>query len=122
MATTLPTGAVATLRRPCAPDVSPPLVRAMGAGRVRSRLRPSDHPPRLHDLTSPLRLRLNSGGPPATRELVALRAEHGITAQAEVRPASRVDEALARLEQGDVRYRFVIDTTELTHPLRDLGP
>ncbi|NAZ85365.1 NAD(P)-dependent alcohol dehydrogenase [Kineococcus indalonis] len=57
-----------------------------------------------------------SGGLPATRELLAFCAEHGITAQVEVLPAARAAEALERLQRGDVRYRFVLDTGELAHP------
>lgn len=58
-------------------------------------------------------LSAGSGGLPATRELLEFCAEHDIAAQVEVLPAGRVDEALERLEHGDVRYRFVIDTSEL---------
>lgn len=54
-----------------------------------------------------------SGGVPATPELLQSCAEHGISEQVEVVPASRVGEALERLERGDVRYRFAVDTAEL---------
>lgn len=59
-------------------------------------------------------LSAGSGGRPATRELLDFCAEHAIAADVEVLPASRASEALARLERGDVRYRFVLDTAELT--------
>lgn len=59
-------------------------------------------------------LSAGSGGRPATQELLDFCAEHGIAADVEVLPASRADEALERLERGDVRYRFVLDATELT--------
>ena len=39
--------------------------------------------------------------------------QHGIVAEGEVLPISQVNEALDRLEQGDIRYRFVLDVTEL---------
>ena len=39
--------------------------------------------------------------------------EHGIVAEGEVLPISRVNEALDRLERGDVRYRFVLSMEEL---------
>lgn len=58
-------------------------------------------------------LSAGSGGRPATQELLDFCAEHGIGADVEVLPASRVGEALKRLERGDVRYRFVLDTAEL---------
>jgi alcohol dehydrogenase (NADP+) len=49
-----------------------------------------------------------SGGLAATREMLAFCAEHGVTADVETLPAASVNEALARLERGDVRYRFVL--------------
>jgi alcohol dehydrogenase (NADP+) len=49
-----------------------------------------------------------SGGPGATREMLAFCAEHGITADVETLPAAQVNEAMARLDRGDVRYRFVL--------------
>ena len=39
--------------------------------------------------------------------------KHGIVAEGEVLPISRVNEALDRLERGDIRYRFVLDLQEL---------
>ena len=59
-------------------------------------------------------LSAGSGGRPATQELLDFCADRGITADVEVLPASRAPEALERLERGDVRYRFVLDTTGLT--------
>ncbi|OXM73424.1 hypothetical protein CF166_09580 [Amycolatopsis sp. KNN50.9b] len=50
-----------------------------------------------------------SGGRPATAAVLA-SAPHGITADAEVLPSARVNECLAR---GDVRYRFVLDPSDL---------
>jgi uncharacterized zinc-type alcohol dehydrogenase-like protein len=40
-------------------------------------------------------------------------AEHGITAGVEGLLSGAVDEALGRLERGDVRYRFVLDLSDL---------
>ncbi|MBL0800333.1 NAD(P)-dependent alcohol dehydrogenase [Streptomyces albidoflavus] len=54
-----------------------------------------------------------SGGLPATAEMLEFCAEHGITAEVEVLPSARVGEALERLERGDVRYRFVLDMSDL---------
>ncbi|GLU47597.1 NAD(P)-dependent alcohol dehydrogenase [Nocardiopsis ansamitocini] len=71
--------------------------------------------PRLLELTSG-RKRLTSsgtGGTKGTAEMLAFCARHGITADAEVLPSSRVTEALNRLGSGDVRYRFVLDLSDL---------
>jgi uncharacterized zinc-type alcohol dehydrogenase-like protein len=54
-----------------------------------------------------------TGGRRGTAELLAFCAEHGISADIEVLPSGRVDEALARLDRGDVRYRFVLDLSDL---------
>jgi uncharacterized zinc-type alcohol dehydrogenase-like protein len=74
--------------------------------------------PRIFELTMG-RKHLSSsgtGGTLHTRELLAFCAEHGITADVEVLPSSRVQEALDRLERGDVRYRFVLDLADLDEP------
>jgi uncharacterized zinc-type alcohol dehydrogenase-like protein len=54
-----------------------------------------------------------SGGRPATAALLDFCAEHGVTADVEVLPSGRVAEALDRLERNDVRYRFVLDLSDL---------
>ncbi|WP_433064320.1 NAD(P)-dependent alcohol dehydrogenase [Dactylosporangium sp. CS-033363] len=54
-----------------------------------------------------------TGGTKHTAELLGFAAEHGITADVEVLPSAKVDEALARLKQGDVRYRIVLDLSDL---------
>ncbi|RII14198.1 putative formaldehyde dehydrogenase AdhA [Streptomyces sp. YIM 130001] len=54
-----------------------------------------------------------SGGRPATAEMLRFCAEHGITADVEVLPSSQVDTALDRLGRNDVRYRFVLDMSDL---------
>jgi uncharacterized zinc-type alcohol dehydrogenase-like protein len=43
-------------------------------------------------------------------------AERGITADVEVLPSSEVGTALKRLAAGDVRYRFVLDLSDLDAP------
>jgi uncharacterized zinc-type alcohol dehydrogenase-like protein len=53
------------------------------------------------------------GGRKGTAEMLAFAAEHGVTADVEVLPSSRVQEALTRLGDGDVRYRFVLDLADL---------
>ncbi|MCR3754313.1 NAD(P)-dependent alcohol dehydrogenase [Lentzea californiensis] len=54
-----------------------------------------------------------SGGLPATAAMLEFCATHGITADVEVLPSARVAEALDRLDRGDVRYRFVLDLSDL---------
>lgn len=54
-----------------------------------------------------------TGGRRGTAEMLAFSAEHGITADIELLPSARVQEALTRLDQGDVRYRFVLDLSDL---------
>lgn len=54
-----------------------------------------------------------SGGTPATAAMLAFCAEHDITADIELLPSSRVNEAMARLRRNDVRYRFVLDLSDL---------
>jgi uncharacterized zinc-type alcohol dehydrogenase-like protein len=54
-----------------------------------------------------------TGGRPITAEMLEFCAENNITAQIELLPSSKVDEALERLERGDVRYRFVLDLSDL---------
>ncbi|WP_101847560.1 NAD(P)-dependent alcohol dehydrogenase [Zhihengliuella sp. ISTPL4] len=51
----------------------------------------------------------NIGGIRETQEMLDFCAEHGITAQIEVIPASAINEAYERVLASDVRYRFVID-------------
>lgn len=51
----------------------------------------------------------NIGGIAETQEVLDFCYQHGITADVEVLPASRANEAMERLERGDVRYRFVLD-------------
>jgi uncharacterized zinc-type alcohol dehydrogenase-like protein len=54
-----------------------------------------------------------TGGCVGTAEMLAFCAEHGITADIELLPSARVEEALTRLDRGDVRYRFVLDMSDL---------
>ena len=55
----------------------------------------------------------NIGGIAETQEMLDFCYKHGIVAEGEVLPISRVNEALERLERGDIRYRFVLDLKEL---------
>ena len=45
--------------------------------------------------------------------MLAFCAERGIVADIELLPSARVQEALTRLDRGDVRYRFVLDVSDL---------
>ncbi|MEU6442693.1 NAD(P)-dependent alcohol dehydrogenase [Streptomyces sp. NPDC047046] len=54
-----------------------------------------------------------SGGRPATAELLRFCAEHGVAADVEVLPSAQVNTALERLRRNDVRYRFVLDMSDL---------
>lgn len=54
-----------------------------------------------------------SGGRPSTRHMLDFCAQHGITADVEVLPASAVNDALARLERNDVKFRFSLDMTTM---------
>ncbi|MFF4768451.1 NAD(P)-dependent alcohol dehydrogenase [Streptomyces sp. NPDC001255] len=54
-----------------------------------------------------------SGGRPATAELLRFCAEHGVVADVEVLPSAQVNTALERLRRNDVRYRFVLDMSDL---------
>ncbi|MGC4962572.1 NAD(P)-dependent alcohol dehydrogenase [Gordonia sp. DT101] len=54
-----------------------------------------------------------SGGRPATEAMLEFCAVHDITADAEVLPSAQVNNALDRLARNDVRYRFVLDMSDL---------
>lgn len=54
-----------------------------------------------------------SGGRPATAAMLEFCAQHNVAADIELVPSSRVNEALSRLERNDVRYRFVLDLSDL---------
>jgi uncharacterized zinc-type alcohol dehydrogenase-like protein len=53
------------------------------------------------------------GGVRETQEMLDFCAEHGITADVEVIPIQKINEAYDRLANGDVKYRFVIDMASL---------
>ncbi|PDP86443.1 alcohol dehydrogenase [Glycomyces fuscus] len=54
-----------------------------------------------------------SGGRTSTAAMLRFCAEHAITADIELLPSSQVNTALERLERNDVRYRFVLDMSDL---------
>jgi uncharacterized zinc-type alcohol dehydrogenase-like protein len=53
------------------------------------------------------------GGIRETQEMLNFCAEHGVAADVEVIPISKINEAYERMLKGDVRYRFVIDIASL---------
>ena len=53
------------------------------------------------------------GGIQPTQELLDFCGEHGITADVEVVPVQKLDEAYERLLRSDVKYRFSIDMASL---------
>jgi len=53
------------------------------------------------------------GGIRETQEMLDFCAEHGLASDIEVIAPSQINEAYARLEKSDVRYRFVIDMSKL---------
>jgi uncharacterized zinc-type alcohol dehydrogenase-like protein len=55
-----------------------------------------------------------SGGRPATAAMLDFCAAHDITADIELLPSADVVDALDRLERNDVRYRFVLDLSDLS--------
>jgi uncharacterized zinc-type alcohol dehydrogenase-like protein len=53
------------------------------------------------------------GGIPETQEMLDFCGEHGITADVEVIPMQKVNEAYERMLRSDVKYRFSIDLASL---------
>ena len=53
------------------------------------------------------------GGLPETQEMLDFCGKHGITADVEVIPIQKVNEAYERLLKSDVKYRFAIDMASL---------
>ena len=53
------------------------------------------------------------GGLPETQEMLDFCGKHDITSDVEVIRMEAINEAYERMLKGDVRYRFVIDTTTL---------
>ena len=55
----------------------------------------------------------NIGGIPETQEMLDFCGTHNITADVEVIPIQKVNEAYDRMAKGDVKYRFSIDMASL---------
>ncbi len=53
------------------------------------------------------------GGLPETQEMLDFASEHNITADVEVIPIQKINEAYERMAKSDVKYRFSIDMASL---------
>ena len=53
------------------------------------------------------------GGIRETQEMLEFCGEHGITADIELTPIAKINQAFDRLLKSDVKYRFVIDMASL---------
>jgi uncharacterized zinc-type alcohol dehydrogenase-like protein len=53
------------------------------------------------------------GGLPETQEMLDFCGQHSITADIEIIPIQKIDEAYERMLRSDVKYRFVIDMASL---------
>ena len=53
------------------------------------------------------------GSMPETQEMLDFCAEHGVVADIELIRADQINDAYERMLKGDIKYRFVIDTTTL---------
>jgi uncharacterized zinc-type alcohol dehydrogenase-like protein len=99
-----------------APHDFSPLLRLLTLGGTLSVLgAPVETSVRIMELTFG-RKNLTSSGTGGTRqtaELLSFCAERGISADIELLPSAQVADALTRLERGDVRYRFVLDLSDL---------
>jgi uncharacterized zinc-type alcohol dehydrogenase-like protein len=53
------------------------------------------------------------GGLPETQEMLDYCAENNITADVEVIPIQYIQDAYKRIQNSDIKYRFVIDMKSL---------
>jgi uncharacterized zinc-type alcohol dehydrogenase-like protein len=56
------------------------------------------------------------GGIAETQDMLDFCAEHGVVSDVEMVGAGQLNEAYDRMVAGDVKYRFVLDTSTLGHP------
>jgi len=99
-----------------APHDLPPLLRVVALDGTLSLLGfPGEFPVRIMDLIYGRKSLSSSGtgGRRGTAQMLEFAGAHGITADIELLPSARVEEALNRLDKGDVRYRFVLDMSDL---------
>ncbi len=62
------------------------------------------------------------GGIAETQEMLDFCAEHGVAAEIEMVRADQLNEAYDRMVAGDVKYRFVLDTSTLHAPAKEAHP
>ena len=76
---------------------------------------PEDTPISAFNLIMPRRQLTGSliGGIPETQEMLDFCAKHKLTADVEVIPIQKINEAYERMLRSDVKYRFVIDMASL---------
>ncbi len=55
------------------------------------------------------------GGIAETQDMLDFCAEHGIVADIEMITADGIEDGYERMQRGDVKYRFVVDTTTMTN-------
>ena len=76
-----------------------------------------DQPPTVHTGALAFKRRALTGsivgGIPETQEMLDYCAEHSITADIELIPIQKIEEAYSRIVRNDVKYRFVIDMASL---------
>jgi alcohol dehydrogenase (NADP+) len=76
-----------------------------------------EHPPAVEPFSLIFKRRQYAGsligGIPETQEMLDFCAEHKLTADVEVIPIQKVNEAYERMLRSDVKYRFVIDMASL---------
>jgi uncharacterized zinc-type alcohol dehydrogenase-like protein len=56
------------------------------------------------------------GGIAETQEMLDFCAEHGVASDIEIVEATGLNQAYDRMVAGDVKYRFVLDTSTLQEP------
>ncbi len=54
-----------------------------------------------------------------TQEVLDFCAEHGITSDVQVIPIQEINQAMKRVEKGEVRFRYVIDMATLAEDMED---
>ncbi|WP_457962860.1 NAD(P)-dependent alcohol dehydrogenase [Arthrobacter sp. D1-29] len=59
------------------------------------------------------------GGIAETQEMLDFCAEHGVVADIEIVRADQLNDAYDRMVAGDVKYRFVLDTSTLQAPAKE---
>jgi uncharacterized zinc-type alcohol dehydrogenase-like protein len=56
-----------------------------------------------------------------TQEVLDFCAEHGVAPEIEIIPIQEINEAMKKVERGDVRFRYVIDMASLRSEMENLA-